>query len=158
MAWEFAAIVRKDGDQIHHDINDRTVKEYLLKWVLVSPGKNPNPPRIKFELRNRKPEKSWVSPINKPYWAFTDHDDKEFNKQITDRLKSMTPAEHALAALKASSDGKGKNAMAKLSETFDLSERLGKNSKQIKGCGSYSVDFARLHKDLVLRNIDDYDD
>jgi hypothetical protein len=128
MAWEFAAIVRKDGDQIHRDINDRTVKERLLKWVLVSPGKNPNPPRIKFELRNRKPEKGWVSPINKPYWAFTDHDDKRFNKDEVEAKRNAKLLEGKVSIV-----GKTRKIHFESSDLLSLINEAGKEGWEITG-------------------------
>ena len=129
MAWEFAAIVRKDGNRINFGhMNERDVKERLLKWVLVSPGKNPNPPRIKYEFPNQKPEKGWNSPINKPYWAFTDDDDKRFNE-----LEATVKRQAKKIEGKVSIVGKTRKIHFESSDLLSLINEAGKEGWEITG-------------------------
>jgi hypothetical protein len=135
MAWEFAAIVRKDGDQISSQMDNRNVKENLLKWVLVSPGKNPNPPRIKFEFPkdlqgkyHPKPEKGWYSPINKPYWAFTDYEDKVFNGKEDEHKRTAKKLEGKVSIV-----GKTRKIHFESSDLLSLINEAGKEGWEITG-------------------------
>ena len=126
MAWEFAAIVRKDGDRISSQMDNRNVKENLLKWVLVSPGKNPNPPRIKFEFP--KDEKGWFSPINKPYWAFTDDDDIRFNGKENEVKRTAKRLEGKVSIV-----GKTRKIHFESSDLLSLINEAGKEGWEITG-------------------------
>ena len=135
MAWEFAAIVRKDGDRISSQMDNRNVKEKLLKWVLVSPGKNPNPPRIKFEFPkdlkgkyHQKSEKGWHSPINKPYWAFTDDDDKRFNDKEAEVKRTAKKLEGKVSIV-----GKTRKIHFESSDLLSLINEAGKEGWEITG-------------------------
>ena len=133
MAWEFAAIVkvRESGRRGTAGLNNKTVKNELQKWILVSPGKNPDPPRIKFDFpkTKRKPaSKGWDSPVNKPYWAFTDDEVKRFNKAQAELR------EHAIRTEgKASVEGKSRKIHFESSDLLSMINEAGKEGWEITG-------------------------
>ena len=127
MAWEFAAIVRVGPST--RTLHNLKMKENLDKWILVSPGKNPNPPGIKFDFpQERKNRKGWLFPINKPYWAFTDDEVKKFNKAEADYKAHAKRTEG-----KASIEGKSRKIHYESSDLLSLINEAGKEGWEITG-------------------------
>jgi len=130
MAWEFAAIVKvretgRDG------LGNKNVKNILQKWILVSPGNNPNPPRIKFDFPKTKKfvaNKGWESPVNKPYWAFTDDEVKRFKKAQAELGEQAIRTEG-----KVSVEGKSRKIHFESSDLLSLINEAGKEGWEITG-------------------------
>tara|TARA_B100001250_G_C19422874_1_gene623998 strand:- start:136 stop:585 length:450 start_codon:yes stop_codon:yes gene_type:complete len=128
MAWEFAAIVRMGGVGPSSNMSEKDVKEKLPKWILVSPGKNPNPPRIKYDF-GEKYGKSWESPVNKPYWAFTDSDERKF-KEKADKFKKNSSRNEEWTT---STEGRSRKIHYESSDLLSLINEAGKEGWEITG-------------------------
>ena len=125
MAWEFAAIVRVNGGGNLGGMNEGTVKEKLAKWILVSPGKSPNPPRIKYNFM----KKGWSSPVNKPYWAFTNDDEEKFKKEA-DQVKVSAMKNKTWTT---STEGRSRKIHYESSDLLSLINEAGKEGWEITG-------------------------
>ena len=128
MAWEFAAIVAKNwanASTIHSTSPDWESK--IRKWVLVSPGESPNPPRFQgvYILEVGKTQKMWTSPINKPYWAFTDDDDQQFEKAVKEAKMRVTT--------EFSIEGDSRKIHFESSDLLSLINEAGKEGWEITG-------------------------
>lgn len=128
MAWEFAAIVAKkwaNASVIHSTSRDWESK--IRKWVLVSPGESPNPPRFQgvYILDGGKTQKIWTSPINKPYWAFTDDDDQKFEKAAKEAKMRVTT--------EFSIEGDSRKIHFESSDLLSLINEAGKEGWEIAG-------------------------
>ena len=128
MAWEFAAIVPKKS------ANDSVVRSdspdwesSIRKWVLVSPGESPNPPRIHiaYIVKGGKTKKIWISPINKPYWMFTDSDEKKFEKVVKEQNMGVTT--------EFSIEGDSRKIHFESSDLLSLINEAGKEGWEITG-------------------------
>ena len=129
MAWEFAAIVRMDGVVSSSHMSHKDLKGKLPKWILVSPGKNPNPPRIKYDFGENG--KGWESPVNKPYWAFTNSDEGKF-KQKADNLKEDSIRNKKMGWT-TSTEGRSRKIHYESSDLLSLINEAGKEGWEITG-------------------------
>ena len=131
MAWEFAAIVRTDS-VVSGVVSsrDEDVKGKLPKWILVSPGKNPNPPRIKYDS-GEKYGKGWESPVNKPYWAFTNSDEGPFKRKADDFKKNAIRNEKM--GWTSSTEGRSRKIHYESSDLLSLINEAGKEGWEITG-------------------------
>jgi len=146
MAWEFAAIVPKkwaNASRIHSTSPDWESK--IRKWVLVSPGESPNPPRFHFDyiLDGGKTQKMWTSPINKPYWAFTDDDDQKFEKAVKEAKMRVTT--------EFSIEGDSRKIHFESSDLLSLINEAGKEGWEITGGIGLSLGGPREKKFRIMR-------
>ena len=135
MAWEFAAIVAKkwaNASAIHSTSRDWESK--IRKWVLVSPGESPNPPRFQgvYILGGGKTQKIWTSPINKPYWAFTDDDDKRFNDKEAEAKRTAKKLEGKVSIV-----GKTRKIHFESSDLLSLINEAGKEGTKYSTSGRW---------------------
>ena len=131
MAWEFAAIVRTDSvvSSVVSSSN-KGVKGELPKWILVSPGENPNPPRIKYDF-GEEYGKGWESPVNKPYWAFTNSDEDTFER-TADGVKKNTIIKEKMGWT-SSTEGRSRKIHYESSDLLSLINEAGKEGWEITG-------------------------
>ena len=128
MAWQYAAIVRVNEDT-SASINDESRDPNFPNYRLVKPGKDPNPPRINFDLVGIK--KGWSIPVNKPYWAFTDVDEARLEKAEKDISKMARPGNpkgHTYSI-----DGKSRIILFESPDLLTLIDDAGKEGWEITG-------------------------
>ena len=75
-----------------------------------------------------KPEKGWYSPINKPYWAFTDYEDKVFNGKEDEHKRTAKKLEGKVSIV-----GKTRKIHFESSDLLSLINEAGKEGWEITG-------------------------
>ena len=128
MAWEYAAIVRLN-ENTSDSITNESRNPNFSNYRLVKPGKDPNPPRINFDLVGMK--NGWSIPVNKPYWAFTDVDEAKLEKAEGGMSKMAFPGNpkgHTYSI-----DGKSRIILFESPDLLTLIDDAGKEGWEITG-------------------------